>query len=183
MVRSMSAHLVTNGVRLGVLGALAVPQLLIGLWAVVAPHNWFERFPGIDPRLVAAQPPFNEHLATDAGAGFLATGVALAVAALWGHRAALQIALLAYAAFSAPHLLYHAANPAAALSGGEDLLNVGVLASGPALAALFAWRTRSARPATQQREEVSSDDAEVASWDGSARDRARPVGGARRGVA
>ena len=54
-------------VRLGMVVTLAVPQLVTGLWAVIATRNWFERFPGVDPRLVAAEPPFNAHLATDAG--------------------------------------------------------------------------------------------------------------------
>lgn len=130
---------------------LAVPQLVIGVWAVLAPRNWFETFPGIDPRLVAAEPPYNAHLATDAGAGFLATGLALAVAALWGQRAAIQIALLAYGAFAVPHLLYHGASPAPGLTGGEDLFNVAVLATGPALAALFAWRTGAVHLEPQQR--------------------------------
>ncbi len=164
----MSTSVATNRIRLGVLLTLAVPQLVIGLWAVVAPQNWFDNFPGIDPRLVTAHPPFNEHLATDAGAGFLATGLALAVAALWGHRVAMQTALVADATFTVPHLLYHAINPAAALSGAEDLRNVGMLATGPALTALFAWRLRTP-PTTQQKEEVSNDEAQVADRVGSAR--------------
>lgn len=165
----MSTHISSNRIRVGILVALAIPQFLIGLWAVVAPRNWFELFPGIDPRLVAAHPPFNEHLATDAGTGFLATGVALIVAALWGHRVAIQMALLTYAIFSAPHLLFHAANPAAALSAGDDLLNVGLLATGPALAALFAWANRTPNLRTPQREEVSIKEEPAADWVGSAR--------------
>ncbi len=134
--------LVGNRIRVGILATLAAPQLLIGLWAVLAPRNWYDTFPGIGPRLVAAEPPFNAHLATDAGAGFLASGIALAVAAGWGNRAAIQIALMAYVGFALPHLVYHAAHPAPLLTRGEDLLNVAMLASGPALAAFFAWRAR-----------------------------------------
>lgn len=134
--------LVGNRIRVGILATLAGPQLLIGLWAVLAPRNWYDTFPGIDPRLVAAEPPFNAHLATDAGAGFLATGIALAVAAVWGHRAAIRIALVAYGGFALPHLVYHAAHPAPLLTGVEDLFNVAMLASGPALAGFFAWRAR-----------------------------------------
>lgn len=135
-------------VRLGIFVTLAVPQLVIGLWAVAAPRSWFDSFPGIDPRLVAAEPPFNMHLATDTGAGFLATGVALAVAAAWGHRVAVQMALLTFAAFAVPHTLYHALRPAPGLTGAEDVVNVLVLASGPALAVIFGWLTRST-PGTQ----------------------------------
>src|SRR5258708_38801097 len=98
---------VPRWVRLGVAVTLGAPQLVIGLWAVLAPKNWFESFPGFDPRLVAAEPPYNAHLATDAGAGLLATGVVLLVAALWANRAAIQAALLAYVAFTLPHAVYH----------------------------------------------------------------------------
>jgi len=46
-------------VRLGVGVTLALPQLVIGFWAVLAPKNWFESFPGFDPRVVASVPPYN----------------------------------------------------------------------------------------------------------------------------
>jgi hypothetical protein len=140
----METH-VARWVRLGVAVTLAVPQLVIGVWALMAPKNWFESFPGFDPRLVAAEPPYNEHLATDVGAGFLATGVALLVAAIWGNRAAIRIALLAFAAFTLPHVMYHAANPAHALSGTENAVNDLLLANGLVLAAVFAWGARPVR--------------------------------------
>jgi len=38
------------------------------------------------PRLVAAEPPYNAHLATDAGAGLLASGLVLLVAAWLSDR-------------------------------------------------------------------------------------------------
>jgi hypothetical protein len=50
----------------------------------------------------------------------------------------MYVALLAYAAFTAPHVLYHALHPADLLTGPEDLLNVATLASGLVLAAVFA---------------------------------------------
>lgn len=125
---------------------LAVPQLVTGAWAVLAPQDWYESFPGIDPRLVAAEPPFNTHLATDAGAGFLATGVALAVAAAWGRRSGVYLALLTYLAFAIPHFVYHAAHPAPGLTGAEDTRNVVLLGSGLLLALLFAWGARRRRP-------------------------------------
>jgi hypothetical protein len=129
-------------VRLGVAVTLAAPQLLIGLWAVTAPANWFRNFPGFEPRLVAAEPPYNQHLASDAGAGFLATGVVLLVAAIWANRVSVLTALVAYAAFTVPHVLYHATNPADALTGFEDVTNVLALGSGLILAGVFAWGLR-----------------------------------------
>ena len=94
-------------VRLGMILTLAVPQLLIGLWAYVAPESWFDSFPGFDPRLVAAIPPYNQHLASDVGAGFLATGAALLVGAVWANRTGVRVALVAFAAFTVPHVVYH----------------------------------------------------------------------------
>lgn len=155
--------LVGNRIRVGILATLAAPQLLIGLWAVLAPRNWYDTFPGIDPRLVAVEPPFNAHLATDAGAGFFAAGIALAVAAVWGHRAAIQIALVAYVGFALPHLVYHATHPAPLLNGLEDLLNVVMLASGPALAGFFAWRARLV-PVTVPASQPDPDDQAPEQW-------------------
>ena len=131
--------MVERWVRIGVLALLAVPQLVIGTWAVLAPESWFDSFPGFNPRLVAADPPYNAHLATDAGAGFLGTGLALAVAAIWGRRSGVIIALVAYAGFSVPHVLFHALNPAPGLTGREDVTNVLVLVSGLVFAAVLAW--------------------------------------------
>src|SRR5918995_601429 len=111
---------VADWVRLGLV-ALAVPQVVTGTWALVDASHWFDHFPGFDPRLVAADPPFNAHLATDAGAGFLATGVALVLAAAWGRRSGALVALAAYVAFSLPHTIFHWANPAPGLTGTEDV--------------------------------------------------------------
>ncbi|MBA2280373.1 MAG: hypothetical protein H0W25_03930 [Acidimicrobiia bacterium] len=133
---------VARWVRLGVAVAMGVPQLVIGLWALVAPERWFLSFPGFDPRLVAAEPPYNEHLARDVGAGFFATGVVLIVAAAWANRAAIQIALLGFAAFTVPHVTYHATKPADALTGIENAVNALTLASGLVLATVFAWGMR-----------------------------------------
>jgi len=128
-------------VRLGILVTLAVPQLVVGLWATVMTQSWFDDFPGIGPALVAAEGPYNRHLASDAGAGFLATGVGLLAAALWANRTGVRVALLTFVAFTLPHTLYHLFNPADSLSGVENAGNVVSLASGLVLAAVFAYGT------------------------------------------
>ncbi len=109
---------------------LALPNLITGAWAIVAPANWYEHFPGWAPRLVAAYPPFNEHLATDAGAGLLATGMAAACAAVWPRRDIILASMAAYASFTTPHALFHLLNPAPdnALSRSETMLNNATLA-------------------------------------------------------
>ncbi len=107
--------------------ALGIPNALTGLWAVVAPERWFDRFPGFDPRLVAAEPPYNAHLATDAGAGLLASGLVLMAAAWLADARSVQLALVAFATFAVPHAAYHLLNPAPGLSTAEDVQNAALL--------------------------------------------------------
>ena len=137
---------VKGWVRLGLVVVLAVPQLVTGLWAVLARKDFYESFPGVDPRLVSAEPPYNAHLVTDAGAGFLATGLALVVAAVLARRSGVIVALVAYLGFAVPHAVYHAMNPAPGLTGAEDVRNVVVLFAGVAAALVLAWGVRSPRP-------------------------------------
>jgi len=118
---------VPGWVRIGLV-ALGVPNALAGLWAVLAPEGWYDKFPGWDPRLVAAEPPFNAHLATDAGAGLLASGIVLLVAAWLADRRSVRLAVVAFLAFAIPHTGYHALNPAPGLTSAEDAQNVATLA-------------------------------------------------------
>lgn len=111
-------------IRLGLV-VLAVPSLEVGLWAVVATSNWFAEFPGFGRQWTAAEPPFNEHLATDAGAGFLAVGVVLGLAAWWLERRLVIAALVGALAFMVPHALYHLSNRV--LDGVDAALSCGSL--------------------------------------------------------
>ena len=87
--------MVSRGVRL-VAVLVALPSLATGIWAVTSPRTWYDDFPGIGPRLVSAIPPYNPHLATDAGAGLFATALALIIAAWWGDVAAVRIGLVGF---------------------------------------------------------------------------------------
>jgi hypothetical protein len=120
---------------------LGVPQLLTGVWAIGAPRSFFDDFPGVGPALVGGEPPYNRHLMTDVGAAFLATGVALVVAAVIARRVAVFLALATYLAFALPHVIYHAGHEAVGLSNGENAFNVLLLASGVGLALLLLWFT------------------------------------------
>ena len=130
---------VPGWVRIGVLVVLAVPQLLVGLWALLATANWYENFPGLGPDLVAAIPPFNEHLAADAGGGFLATGVGLLLACIWPRRELVLLALAVFLAFALPHTLYHSFNEAPGLQGGEEIMNAASLWFQVVVAGVFTW--------------------------------------------
>ena len=113
---------------------LAVPNLVAGGWAMLAPRSWFDSFPGWAPHLVAALPPFNDHLATDAGAGLLTVGVLSALALLWPRRDVVITAMVGVLAFTVPHATFHVLHPAEALSTSADALNSSSLLVAAALA-------------------------------------------------
>lgn len=110
-----------------VVAALAVSQLFTGLWAVLDARGFYDNFPGFGAMLVAAEPPYNAHLITDAGSGFVAVGVVLVLAALWGERRPVQLALVGLLVFTVPHMTYHLANPSPLLTGSQNALSAGAL--------------------------------------------------------
>jgi hypothetical protein len=89
------------------LAALGAPLVALGLWAVFAPHSWFDDFPGGGRHWVSALGPYNEHLSTDVGAFFVAIGGLLLFAAVVLERRAIQMALGATLVYSVPHLVWH----------------------------------------------------------------------------
>ena len=132
-------------VRVGLV-ALGLPNAAAGLWAVAAPESWYERFPGWDPRLVAAEPPYNAHLATDAGAGLLASGLVLLVAAWLADPRSARLAVVAFAAFAVPHTAFHALNPSPLLTSAQDAQNVAVLVFSVVAAVALLLGARMPRP-------------------------------------
>jgi hypothetical protein len=128
-------------VRLGLV-ALAVPQLFTGLWAIFDSAGWYDDFPGTGASWVAADGPYNGHLATDAGAGFLATAVILLLAAAWGRRREVTLALVGYLAFAVPHLSYHLRNSAPGLTDSENAQSVSGLVVGAILPLVLLWGNR-----------------------------------------
>jgi hypothetical protein len=117
---------VATWVRIALI-ALGIPNAAAGLWAVLAPDSWYESFPGWDPRLVAAEPPYNAHLVTDAGAGLLASGFVLLAAAWFADRRSVRFGVVAYLVFAVPHTAWHALNESPGLTSSEDAQNVGTL--------------------------------------------------------
>jgi hypothetical protein len=116
-----------RGSRLAVRAVLSLLALLdigTGLWAVLAPADWYANFPGLGRHWVVSTGPLNEHLVTDAGAGFLAVGGALLVAALWMARPAIITALAAVLAQGVPHFIFHISHPDSALGSIDVVLGV-----------------------------------------------------------
>lgn len=117
-----------------ILAAFAVQWVGTGLWAVLAPQSFYDRFPGGGRQWVAVDGPYNEHLLRDVGGLFCALGI-LAAFALWRRGADLARATgLAVAAFSIPHVLYHSFNTDALDSTVDAVASVGSLLFGLALA-------------------------------------------------
>jgi hypothetical protein len=98
---------------------------------------------------VASIPPFNDHLAADAGGGFFATGLGLLLACLWPRRELLLLALAIFLAFALPHTLYHSFNEAPGLEGSEDLVNAVSLWFQVIAASIFAWGAWRVAPAAE----------------------------------
>ena len=91
----------TGLLRLG-LGLLAAVEVVLGLWTLLSPASFYADVPTVD-----ATPPFSEHLFRDFGGATLGLAVVLVAAAVWLERRLVVVALLAYLAFSVPHLVFH----------------------------------------------------------------------------
>ena len=86
----------------GGLGILAVIQLGTGLWQLVLPASFYRDFPTVD-----LAPPYSEHLMRDFGGANVALGIIVVAAAVWLEKRYVVLVLLAYLAFSIPHLFFH----------------------------------------------------------------------------
>jgi hypothetical protein len=84
------------------LGLLAAVELVLGGWTLLFPASFYADVPTVD-----VTPPFSEHLFRDFGAATLGLAVVLVAATVWTERRLVVVALLAYLAFSAPHLVFH----------------------------------------------------------------------------
>lgn len=91
----------TLTLRLG-LSMLALIELVLGIWTLGFPESFYRDVPTVD-----LTPPFSEHLFRDFGGATLGLGIVLAAAAIWPETRLVIVALVAFLAFSAPHLAFH----------------------------------------------------------------------------
>lgn len=91
----------TRALRTG-LALLAAVEAVLGLWTLLFPASFYADVPTVD-----LTPPFSEHAFRDFGGATLGLAVVLTAAAVWTERRLVVVALLAYLAFSAPHLAFH----------------------------------------------------------------------------
>jgi hypothetical protein len=143
---------VTSLLRPG-LALLAAVEVGLGLWTLLFPASFYADVPTVD-----ATPPFSEHLFRDFGGATLALAVVLTAAAVWPERRLVVTALLAYLAFSVPHLVFHLGHPPAPGEPGAAAL-VAVLAGSvvvPLALLVAALRRTEPVDATRERAPVSS---------------------------
>jgi hypothetical protein len=95
--------------RIG-LAVLAVPALIVGVWAAFAPRAFYDDFPGIGRTWVAPDGPYNQHLVRDVGALNLALVVITAVALVTLVPMLVRAVLAGWLVYSVPHLVYHLRN-------------------------------------------------------------------------
>jgi hypothetical protein len=86
---------------------LAFPSAVIAAWGLISPRGFYDNFPGAGRHWVSALPPYNEHLLRDFSAASLAIVVFLVGAAVILERRLIQVALIAFLAYTIPHFAYH----------------------------------------------------------------------------
>ena len=129
------------------LALLALPSAVIAAWSLAAPHSFYNDFPGRGRHWVSALPPYNEHLLRDFGAASLAIAVFLIGAAIVLERRLVQVALIAFLAYSVPHLAYHLTTTEH-YSTGDNLGSLGGFVVTIGLAIALLALTREAREPT-----------------------------------
>jgi hypothetical protein len=129
----------------GGLVVLALPSAVIAVWGLIAPHSFYDDFPGAGRHWVSALPPYNEHLLRDFAAASLAIVVFLVGAAIVLERRTIQVALIAFLAYSLPHLAYHLTTTDH-YSGSDNVGSLGGFVITIALACFLLALTRRAAP-------------------------------------
>src|SRR3954454_14454031 len=133
----------TNRIMRPALVVLAIPLAWVGIWATLAPHSFYDDFPG--PRSwVSPLGPYDEHLVRDVGAFQLALLAVTLFAIVTLDRRVVQAALVASIVAGLPHLIYHltATGP---LSTADNVLSLTGLAAPVVIALILLPRTRSDR--------------------------------------
>jgi hypothetical protein len=92
--------------RIG-LAILAVPSIVIGVWAAFAPRGFYEDFPGFGRMWVAPDGPYNEHLVRDVGELNLALAIITVIALVALTPILVRAVLAGWIVYSVPHLVYH----------------------------------------------------------------------------
>ncbi|MFD9700981.1 hypothetical protein [Lentzea sp. NPDC059081] len=90
------------------LAVIGLTSVYVGIFAYFATGSWYAHFPGFGLRWLPQLGPYNEHLAKDVGAAYLAFAV-LSLAALAYARRQVVVRLVGAAllVFNVLHFVYH----------------------------------------------------------------------------
>ena len=137
----------TSVVTRVLLGFLALAEAFVVVWALFAPASFYQSFPGAGQAWVSLLPPYNEHLITDVGELSLALTVVLAAAALTGHWLLSVVAMIAFAVYTLPHVIFHSFHLEGFSRGEATVQTVGFVLqlSAAAVVAWLLWRDRPRR--------------------------------------
>jgi len=127
--------------------ALGLPQLAIGLWALLAPHSFYSDFPA-GAGWVSKLGPYSEHLLRDVGSLFAGLGVLLALAAVLQRRCLVQAAVATWLLFAVPHAIYHVLNlePYGTTDAVANIATLAWTVLAPVIVLALLRRPPSARP-------------------------------------
>ena len=121
---------------------VGVGNALVGLWASLAPHSFYDDFPGAGRHWVSVDGPYNEHLVRDVGVLNLALAAVVLAVLLRPDRYFVMAVAAAELVYTAPHFLYHLAH----LDPYESGDKVGLMVSlGISVIAPIALLVRSSR--------------------------------------
>ncbi len=120
--------LARDGLARGGLALVGAAQAEVGLWGALAPHVFYENFPGMPGQhWVRALGPYNEHLLRDYAAAELGLAVLLIATAIWFERRLVLVAGTAFLAATLPHFVYHLTTTES-LSGFGNAASLGAFA-------------------------------------------------------
>ena len=142
-----AASRMTSAVARVLVGFLALTQVIIGVWALLAPASFYRSFPGAGQAWVSLLPPYNEHLITDVGELSLALAVVLGAAAITGQWLLSVVAIIAFAVYAVPHMIFHSLHLEGFSRGSAIAQTVGfaVQLLATAVVAWLLWRDRPRR--------------------------------------
>jgi hypothetical protein len=87
---------------------LTLSGAFVGCWAYFAPLNWHNTFPGMGLTWLPALGPYNEHLAKDVGAMYLAlTALGALTLVYLSNRTLRIVTAVSWTTFNLLHLIYH----------------------------------------------------------------------------
>ena len=98
----------TTSTRRVVLLLLGVTAAFVGTWAYFAPESWYATFPGPGHHWLPVLGPYNQHLAKDVGAMYLAlTALSITTATRPQDTFTTRITGTTWTVFNTLHLIYH----------------------------------------------------------------------------